>query len=166
MIRSALLFAVLLLASPLALAQERPDSPTPKTEPNHSDCFRDCLVKPHLETHFNRKVFVAEVSLLAASKTADAITTRQNLDRGGWENNPAFGRHPSPAKQSLINMGIFGAQAGLFYLTEHNRHAWIRWTGRAFIGHAILEHSLLAACNAGINVNSPAIQSCRPYAPF
>ena len=43
--------------------------------------------------------------------------------RGGrTENNPILGPHPSPAKQSLINLRIFGAQAGLLYLAERNRH--------------------------------------------
>ena len=116
--------------------------------------------------HFNRKAFIAEVSLLGAAKTADAITTRQVLDRGGWENNPVFGRHPSPAKQAGINVGIFGAQAGLFYLAEHNRHAWVRWTGRALITNVIVEHAQLAACNAGIDTHSPVIQNCGPLMPF
>lgn len=145
-------FSVVLLAglliSPLALAQEKPEAPKPKTD---------------------RKVFFAGVSLLAASKTADAITTRQNLDLPdgrGAKLNPIFGRHPSPVKQSLINLGIFGVQAGAFYLTEHNRHAWIRWTGRALIGHEILEHSLLAACAAQINTQSPMTQSCKPLIPI
>lgn len=136
----------LLLAVPL-YAQEpvKPESPKPKTD---------------------RKVFLVGVSLLAASKTADAITTRQVHDRGGWENNPVFGWHPSPAKQSLINLGIFGAQAGVFYLTEHNRHAWVRWTGRALIGHEILEHSRLAAGNSGLNPQGTQIQKCLPLVPY
>lgn len=55
--------------------------------------------KPKLEVpRFSRKVFMACASRLAASKTADAIATRQLLDRGGVELNPVFGRHPSPAK--------------------------------------------------------------------
>ena len=93
--------------------------------------------------HYGRKTLIAEVSLFAAgpSKSADANTTRRLLDRGGWENNPIFGRHPSPAKQAGINLGIFGAQAGLLYVTEYNRRAWVRWGGRAFIGHAVFEHS-------------------------
>ena len=57
-------------------------------------------------SRFNRRAFVAGVSLLAASKTADATTTRQLLDRGGLENKPLFGRHPSSAKQAGINAGI------------------------------------------------------------
>jgi hypothetical protein len=57
----------------------------------------------------NKKVFVAGVSLLAAAKTADAITTRQLLDGGGWENDPVFGRYPSPAKQAGINLAFFAA---------------------------------------------------------
>ena len=59
MIRSALLFAVLTLAIPLH-AQEKPDAPRP-----------------------NRRVFIGGVTLLATAKMADAITTRQLLDRGG-----------------------------------------------------------------------------------
>lgn len=105
MIRSALPF--LLLASPLRAQETRKMANVPR---------------------FNRKAFIAEVSLLATAKTADAITTRQLLDRGGTELKPIFGSNPSPAKQSLINLGFFAAQSGVFYLTEHNRHAWV---GRA-----------------------------------
>jgi len=110
----------------------------------------------------NKKVFVAGISLLAAAKTADAITTRQLLDRGGWENNPLFGRHPSPAKQAGVTLGIFAAQAGLFYLTEHNRQSWIRWAGRAFLAYTVVDYSHAAACNAGINPHAPGAQNCGP----
>ena len=119
--------------------------------------------KPRPEQHlFSRRVFVAGISLLAAPKTAGPITTRQLFDRAAWENNPTFRRYPSPAKQAGIKAGIFAAQSFAFYLTEHNRHAPVRWTGRALIAHAMVEHSRLAACNAGINTHSPVIQSCRP----
>lgn len=65
-----------------------------------------------------------------ASKTADAVTTRRVLDLpGGYENNPTFGRHPSPLKHAGINLGFFAAESGVFYLTERNRHAWV--VGRA-----------------------------------
>jgi hypothetical protein len=104
---------------------------------------------------------VAGVSLLAAAKTADAITTRQLLDRGGWENDPAFGRHPSPAKRAGINAALFAGESALFYLTEHNRHSWIRWTGRAFLAQSVVDYSHAAACNAGIRTNGPA-QNCGP----
>ena len=30
--------------------------------------------------------------------------TRQLLDRGGWENDPLYGRHPSPTKQAGITL--------------------------------------------------------------
>jgi len=110
------------------------------------------------------RFFVAGVSLLPSAKTADAITTRRNLDQGGWENNPVFGRHPSPAKQAGINLAVFVAQAGAFYLTEHSRHSWIR-TGRALLATATEEHARLAACNAGINTRSPVVQSCNPFPP-
>lgn len=124
MIRSALFAVVLALAIPLH-AQEKPDAPKP-----------------------NRRVFVVGTSLLAASSVADAITTRQNLDRGAFEYNPLFGRYPSPAKQAGINAGIFAAEVGLFYLTERNRHTWVRWVGRALVAQDVTEHTYMAACNA------------------
>jgi hypothetical protein len=130
------LLIVLFLAVSLH-AQELPDAPKPKP-----------AIEQH---HFNRRVFVAGVSLLAASNVADAITTRQNLDRpGGAELNPVFGRHPSPAKQTGINAAFFAGQSALFYLSEHSRHKWIRWTGRALLGAQIEQHARLAACNAEI----------------
>ena len=110
----------------------------------------------------NGKIFAAGISLLAAAKTADAITTRQLLDRGGWENDPVFGRHPSPTKQAGINLAFFAGESAVFYLTEHNRHAWIRWTGRAILAYSIVEHSQAAACNAGINTHVPGVQNCGP----
>jgi hypothetical protein len=113
----------------------------------------------------NRCAFIAGVSLLAASKTADAIATRQVLHRGGWENNPVFGRHPSPAKQAGINLAFFAGESAVFYLTEHNRHAWVRWTGHAFLAHAVLEHSYLAACDVGMNTRALKTHSCGPMVP-
>jgi len=51
---------VILFLVPIVSAQEKPDAPKP-----------------------NKQIFVTGISLLAAAKTADAITTRQALDRGG-----------------------------------------------------------------------------------
>ena len=131
-----------------SLAQEKPEVPKPKTD---------------------RKVFFVSVSLLAASKTADAITTRRVLDfpdGRGSELNPLFGPHLSPAGQAGINLGIFAAQSTAFYFTERSRHKWIRWTGRAFLAHEIEEHSRLAACNAGLDIHSPVTQNCGSVTPF
>lgn len=116
--------------------------------------------------HFNRRVFIMEASLLAVAKSADMVSTQRLVDRGGWENNPVFGRHPSPARLASINAGIFAAQVGVVYLTEHSRHAWVRWAGRAFIAHAIIEHGYLTACNAGIDTHATRVQNCRPLMPF
>ena len=44
-------------------------------------------------SRFTRRAFVAGVSLLAASKAADAISTL--LNRGGWEGSAVFERHRS-----------------------------------------------------------------------
>ena len=120
--------------------------------------------KPAIEQHhFSRRAFIAGISLLAASKTADAITTRQLLDPGGQDSIPCLGRHPSPAKQAGINAGIFAAKSLGFYLTERNRHAWLRWTGRALLAHTVIEHSHLAACNAGIDPSPPVIRHCNSF---
>lgn len=135
------LLVVLLLAVPLH-AQEKPEAPKPKTD---------------------RKVFAVGTALLAASKTADAITTRQLLDRGGWENNPFLGRHPSNGRLAAFASGQFALQSTAFYFTERNRHAWIRWLGRAYVGFAIEEHVRLAACNAGIDPHSGRVQNCRIF---
>lgn len=54
---------------------------------------------------------IVGVSLVAAAKAADASTTHQPMDRGGWENNPVFGRNPSPAKQAVVNLGFFAAES-------------------------------------------------------
>lgn len=98
----------------------------------------------------DRRIFWAGVSLLAASKTADAITTRRVLDDGGWENNPAFGRNPTAARQAGLNTAYFAAAVSAFYLTEHSRSRAVRWGGRAFIGLVVANHIKLAAGNSSI----------------
>jgi hypothetical protein len=147
MIRSAVLFAVFAFAIPLYAQQKPlPDAPKPKQQ-------------------FSRKVYVAGVSLLAAAQTADAITTRRNLNLpGGSENNPVYGRHPSPARQAGINLAFFAGESAVFYLTEHNRHSWIRWAGRAFLGYSITDHAHAAACNAGLSPSTPG--SCGSLVGF
>jgi len=59
--------------------------------------------------------------------------------------------------------GSLSRNPSRFYLTERNRHAWVRWTGRALLAHAVVEHSYLAACNAGI---APVSQNCTPFGAF
>jgi len=144
MLRSIVLFAVFTLAIPVH-AQDKPltEAPKPKAQ-------------------FNKKLFRVGVSLFAAAKTADAITTRQALDSGGWENNPRFGRHSSPAKHAGIDLAFFAGESAVFYLTEHNRHSWVRWTGGALLSYSIADHANAAACNAGLNPNVRVVQSCGP----
>ena len=112
------------------------------------------------------KTFWVGVAALGASKSYDAIETRKLLDRGGWENNPVFGRHPSPAKQSLINAAFFAGQVFVFRKTELSRRKWIRLTGRAFLAVSVGEHIYYGACNAGINPASPTVRNCSLPAPF
>ena len=79
-----------------------------------------------------------------ARKARDSLQRIQGLRlrfvKWNARTNPVFGRHPSPAKQSLVNLGFFAAESGVFYLTERNHHAWVRWAGRAFISNAIINH--------------------------
>lgn len=136
-----LLAVALLLCAVPAHAAPLPDAPTP-----------------------NKKIFWTGVGFLAAAKTADAITTRQLLNRGGVELNSLYGRHPSAAKQSLINLGFFAAESAVFYLTERNHHKPIRWIGRAWMGNRIVNHAYLAACNANVRVGTS--DSCYPLVPI
>ena len=60
---------------------------------------------------------------------------------------------PKPKKQfsrKVYVAGVAAAQSFAFYLTERNRHAWVRWTGHALLATATEEHARLAACNAGL----------------
>ena len=144
LLRMFALLAFSLTALPIA-AQQLPESPKPKPD---------------------RRIFWAGVAVLASSKTADAITTRRLLDNGGWENSRIYGRHPSPAVQAGINAGLFAAEVGAFYLTEHSRYRWIRWTGRTYIALLAVDHADAAACNAAVNPHSPVVQNCYPLLPL
>lgn len=132
---------LLLLVVP-ALAQELPDAPKPKHD---------------------RKVFWIGTAALAAGKTYDAIETRSLLDRGGWENDPLFGRHPSSAKLGLVNAAIFAGEATLFHFTERSKHKAVRWLGRGYIALSVAQHVRDGSCDAGVDTRSPAAQNCRAF---
>ena len=107
-----------------------------------------------------------EIAVLASSQTFDAISTRKLLNRGGWENNPAFGRHPSPKRQAVINLAEFSAESLLLYKTERSQRWYVRWAGRVYLLAATEEHLRLATCNSAINVQSPVAHNCRSFLPF
>lgn len=133
------LLAVLLFAFPLA-AQEKPEAPKP-----------------------NRRVFIVGVVSLAAAKTYDAVSTQNLLNRGGWENDPLFGNHPSPGRLAATNAVIFVGQVAAFHFAERSPHKWLRWSGRAFLAVTIADHVRAGACNASIDPRSPVRQSCAPF---
>ena len=135
----AQVFLALLLFAGVASAQELPETPKPKHD---------------------RKVFIAGTALLAASKTADAVISGQLLNCGGVEQNPLFGPHPSPAKQAGVNAGIFAGEVLAFHFTERNRHAWVRWLGRAAVGLESEEHIRAFAHNAELHTIRTS-QGCR-----
>jgi hypothetical protein len=142
------LLALFLLLVPIAKAKDLPDNPQPQ------------------ERKFSRKVFLAGTTLLAASTTADAVSTRILLNNGGWENNSEYGLHPSVAKQAGINAAFFAAEVGIFTYTERNRRWYVRWGGRAYVGLVVANHFELAACNATIDTHAAHARNCHPILPF
>jgi len=136
----------LLLLSPIAKANELPETPQPKKE----------------AMTISRRVFLAGTTLLAASVVADAVSTRIVLNSGGWENNPEFGKHPSIARQAGVNAAIFAGEVAVLSYTERNRRWYVRWGGRAYIGFSIANHLELSACNFKAEPSKP----CRPLLPF
>lgn len=129
---------LLLLLAVAANAQEKPDAPKPKTD----------------------KVFWVGTTALAAAKTFDAIETASLLSRGGHENNPVFGQHPSPARLGLLNAAIFAGEVVMFRFTEHSRFGVVRWLGRGYISFTVAQHVRNGACDAGVNTQSPITQNC------
>jgi hypothetical protein len=136
------IFALLLSFAFPVYAQSLPDAPKPKPD---------------------RRIFIAGVALLAASEAADFESTASLVDRGGVENNRLLGRHPSPGKISAFAAVTFVGQSAIFYVTERNRHAWVRWTGRAFLGVSIVNHGQLAACNSKLDGRSTSPRSCSSF---
>ncbi len=139
---------VLALLSPLLLAQERRTFDAPKPKPQ------------------TKKVFYIGTAALAGSTVADAVTTRQLLNRHGFERSPIFGKNPSPTKQAGINAAFFAGTVAVFYLTERSHNRVIRWIGRSWVGLETAQHSYLAMCNSGINARSPVQQTCGLLVPF
>jgi hypothetical protein len=112
------------------------------------------------QRRFNRLVFFSALTALGASKAYDGVTTRNTLERGGWENNPVYGRYPSVGRQVTVNAAFFAGESALFYATEHSRRRWIRWTGRITLMFAIEENLRLGVCN------SKTFHDCHPAMPF
>ena len=105
-------------------------------------------------------MFWIGTTLLAASKTADAITTRQLLDRGRVELNPVFGRRPSPGTRAAVYAVFFAGQVIAFHFAEKSRKPWIGWVGGVGLGFQIEEHIRAAACNSQIDTRASARQGC------
>lgn len=112
------------------------------------------------QKRFNRRVFFAGLVALGSAKAFDAVTTRSTLERGGWENNPVYGRYPSVGRQAAVNAAFFAGESALFYATEHSRRRWMQWTGRIALMVSIEENLRLGACN------SKTFHTCHSLTPF
>ena len=75
------------------------------------------------------------------------ITTRHMLDRGWWETNPIFGRHPTNARLAATSGAYFGAEvAGAYLLKRYGQHhKWARVFWIAEPTYQIQEHIRFAA---------------------
>lgn len=117
----AIIACLLFLFPFVAHAQQLPDAPKP-----------------------NHRIFWIGVAALGASSAVDMTTTARAIDRGGVEYNPLFGTHPSHARLAGVSSAMFAASAASFYVTEHSRHRWIRWGGRAALAFVIEQHVRMA----------------------
>lgn len=135
------IFAVclfLLFASPVH-AQNLPEMPKPKSH----------------------KVFYIGTAALGGAKTFDAASTVALVNRGGWESlDSRLGLRPSGTRMAGTAAADFAAESAVFYFTERNRRAWVRWSGRAFIGFLVEQHLRLGSCNLRINTHSTTVQTC------
>lgn len=153
----ATICATLLLLSTASHAQEKPCCSSDICRAQHHHGLPEApRPKP------NSKVFWIGTAALAGSTIADAVTTRENLDKGSRfiETNPVYGRRPSPAKQAGIEAALFAGQVLAFHFTEKSPHKWIRLVGRTLIGYQTVDHALLAHCNAELNNLSTPAQGC------
>lgn len=77
--------------------------------------------------------FWTMVGILGAAKAADLVTTQRLLNRGGYETDPIYGRHPSSARLAAVTAGYFGAEVvGAWLLKRYGRHhrwAQVLWLG-------------------------------------
>lgn len=122
-----LIIAVLFLIAIPALAQEQP--------------------------HFSKKRFIVQLSALAGSAIADGITTAHVQDRGGFEVNPIYGRHPSSGRLAAIQLGFFTSSGSLLWFGEHSHFRWMRWGSRSYVAGETAFHSFAAVHNTGVCPN-------------
>lgn len=138
----------LLFCCSCARAQSLPEMPEPKT-PERAD----------------RRIFFVGTAALAGSKAFDLSETSGVVSIGGWENDPTFGRHPSNGRLAGVGAAEFAAETAGFYYSERNRHAWVRWTGRALIAFAVEERIRLGVCNANLWPVEQGSRNCRALIP-
>lgn len=128
-----------------ATANELPEMPVPRVQNEP---------KP-AAVRLDKRIFLAGTLLLAAAQAADAITTRQCLDRGTChETDPFYGaRYPSAGRQAGLGIAYFGAQVGFFYFSEGNPNRFVRWIGRTMMMGFIVGHAVEAEKGARIRPN-------------
>lgn len=127
-----ILHCVLAVAALTAL----PDAPKPKP-----------MVIVH-KTHPNR-AWLAETATLGALYAADFTLTARGLGEpcSNWkgcrnaEGDPLYGSHPSNTRIALETAALFAVEVVVLHKTEHSRHGWVKWSGRAFFGYLVVDEA-------------------------
>ena len=88
-------------------------------------------VPAHADTKpwFKSKRFWTTFSLQTAAMTADFVTTRQSLARGGVETNRIYGSHPSNARLYSIGVPLEFLVAYGSYAASQDKNKAIRQIG-------------------------------------
>jgi hypothetical protein len=82
--------------------------------------------------------FLIIMGLLASTKTADVITTRQSLDRGNIEINSAYRTtHPSTARLASMNVAYLAAEVGMAYVAK--RYGRAHWWSKIWMVEPCLQ---------------------------
>jgi hypothetical protein len=109
---------------------------------------------------FNRKAFLVELGLLGGSRSADMLTTRLQLDKGGLETNWLYGPRPSNARLVGVSAAFFVLDSGVAFVAEHSSKRPIRWLGRALVAGEVASETRLAACNASLGNSAKGFRRC------
>lgn len=129
--KRVILYTILSCCAVTAYGQELPDAPKPK-----------------------KAAWIVEAVALGGLYAADFTLTARELGEqrcitaGGqhWcgpvhETDPLYGRQPGNLRMATTAASVFALEAWTLKRTERNRHAWIRWAGRAGFAWTVVDEA-------------------------
>lgn len=87
------------------------------------------------------RIWLAETFVLGGLYASDATLTANRATTTPEGHSFFYGRQPSPQRISLQIGGLFALQSLTLHFTEHSRHKWIRWAGRAWFGFSVADET-------------------------